>query len=69
MWNYRIIENAGYAVHEVYYDDEGNPTSWTANSVGIIGDTFDEICRDLKLYAKAFEKPVLTLVDGKLMEL
>lgn len=41
-WNYRIVQyrdGGGYGLHEVYYDDEGQPWSMTKNPVSFSCDT------------------------------
>ena len=38
-WNYRLIQHATHiALHEVYYDDEGRVTGWTANAASFVAD-------------------------------
>ena len=42
-WNYRIIkrkvnEYTVYSLHEVYYDEVGNPVSYTLNPVSFYAD-------------------------------
>jgi len=52
-WNYRIIRHKGevsewLAIHEVFYDDEGNPDGCTENPIHIIGDDLEEIEKTLE---------------------
>ena len=50
-WNYRVIRrfsnhkggNDIFCIHEVYYDDKGNPKSVTESAVGVSGDTVEEL--------------------------
>lgn len=38
-WNYRIVQykdGSGYGLHEVYYDDEGQPWSMTKNPASFV---------------------------------
>lgn len=59
-WNYRVIARGGeYAIYEVYYDDEGNIEAFTENSVCPMGESFDELCKDLEHYQYALKRPVL----------
>jgi len=63
-WNYRIIarkdhDDFHFAIHEVYYDENGNPTSWTERDVGIAGYSLDELKQAYKHYGIAFKKPIL----------
>jgi hypothetical protein len=76
-WNYRVVKYAYdsgtpvYGVREVYYDKQDNIESWT-ECVGTlaIGDTKHELIENLNLMlASCFCKPVLELVDGKLVEI
>lgn len=71
-WNYRIMvridKQTGekiYAIHEVYYDQEGNPESCTENPVSPMGETADELRDDLIHYNQALAKPVLRHEDLK----
>lgn len=40
IWNYRIVEDeeGNRRIAEVYYDDHGVPTCWTADDLDIIDD-------------------------------
>lgn len=69
-WNYRVIRfcdlttgDCTYAVHEVYYDKCGKPTSCTEASIAPFGETPEELKRCLELMAFAFKKPVLDFED------
>ncbi len=69
-WNNRIIqrkrgERVSFQIHAVFYDDEGNPDSWTEDAAFPFGESFDEIRSDLELQRLAFGKPVLVIdTDG-----
>ena len=73
-WNHRVLRQThrlggkdyvGFAVHEVYYDDTGEPTSWTADPVAVAGDTWREACDFHAIMGRAFALPVLEVVgDG-----
>lgn len=63
-WDYRVLRRviAGetrYAVHEVYYDDSGKPTSCTVDPVEPSGETLEELRRDCANYIRALDMPVL----------
>lgn len=65
-WNYRVLErtdkNSGdttYAIHEVYYNDEGKPDGCTENSVAPMGESLAELKADMDHYRQALEKPTL----------
>ena len=67
MWNYRVFkgENGEHGIVEVYYNDNGVPTSRTAGFVMPYGEDYKELKRDIEHMVKAFEKPVLTDGDFK----
>ena len=68
-WDYRVIKRtfkmpSGYleiqhAIYEVYYDEDGNVNTWSANPMYIAGETLDELRDDLKRYSAAFDRPIL----------
>lgn len=66
-WNYRIVRHhepsEWYGLHEVYYDDDGKPTSMTADPVDFVcdGDEGSEgLVRSLEMaLADAKRRPVL----------
>jgi hypothetical protein len=79
-WNYRLIKwsastsegivtEEGVAIHEVYYDAQGNPTSWTSNPVSFSGDSPEEVIEILGRALEGCKKPVLVGVAGKLQEI
>ena len=64
-WNYRVLSRKDsddmktFAIHEVYYDEEGTPTSCTLEAVSPMGETLEELQADMQYYNKALENPVL----------
>lgn len=72
-WNYRVLrrklkpESAvlgqpvyGYAIHEVYYDADGNPTSCTETGCAPFGESEKELREDLIMMRfDACSRPVL----------
>jgi hypothetical protein len=73
-WNYQILHhvNTGfepyYALHEVFYDDNGEPRSWTQDPIGVAGEDENEIIKTLELMLKdATTRSVLTIRDGKIV--
>lgn len=60
-WNYRVLRysDGSLGIHEVYYDEGGKPSMCTVDGVSGAGEDIDELRRDLKLMAKALEKPIL----------
>ena len=78
-WNYRVIhekiilgdyEEDVYTIHEVYYDEEGNPELTTESACYPQGETLDELREDMEFYRRALSKPVLEMsfFDGKAQE-
>ena len=68
-WNYRIIKDNGtHDVREVHYDENGNITAWTTKPSILSWEEFDELKVSYKLIGSAFDKPVLVVVDNKLIE-
>ena len=67
-WNHRVLahqyESLGeicydLRIHEVYYDKEGKPDAYTANSVGVNGESLRDIEWTLKHMLECLEKPIL----------
>lgn len=62
-WNYRVCREmadypdgpeAFYTLREVYYDDDSNPTGWTAEPATFAGDTPGEVIEALLLASKSY---------------
>lgn len=74
-WNHRIIKkldslaNVYYEIHEVYYDNRGNPDGWTEDPVTPYGTNLEDLHADLAYLLNALDKPVMEIVDGKLREI
>lgn len=70
-WNYRVVrqveidergrEEVCYGIHEVYYDEDGVPTTCTVNPVAPFGESPDELAEDMDRMRKALEEPVLDI--------
>ena len=67
-WNYRVVRKeykgfneieVGFAIHEVYYDDDGAPKMCTVNPTEPYGETYQELREDMVAYLRAFLEPVL----------
>lgn len=72
MWNHRIIcrelENERvFNIHEVYYEDD-EIIGWTEEPVHPQGETPKELREELKMFQRAFDKPILIEKDNKLIE-
>lgn len=78
MWSYRIIvdDRGGEqiaGVHEVYFDESGNPEGWSLNPVYPIGITegdgqtaIDELRDDLEMMLEAFSAERYMVVEDHL---
>lgn len=77
-WNYRIVrtretrtpvaggeyEQESYALHEVYYDDDGSPIRMTAEPTTFGGETREEMVEALALALHdAIRRPILDRDD------
>lgn len=74
FWNYRVIlKDDEYAIHEVYYDDQGEPEACTVDPVGPVGDTLADLVKDMDHYLRALKRPVLEYEDfankGRVLEI
>lgn len=64
-WNYRVIryEQGGYGLHEVYYDEAGEPNGMTVTPVGFVADEdggVAELTQSLETALRdAKERPIL----------
>jgi hypothetical protein len=76
-WNHRVVKRTfdsretSYGIEEVYYDADGNIEGWTDTlCIGVIGDTKQDLVESLnRMIAACYCKPVLELIDGKLIEI
>lgn len=60
IWNYRVIEHDRFfAIHEVYYNDKGEITAISEDSVEPSGHTLKELKGDLEYFLQALNRPVL----------
>lgn len=69
MWNYRVVrtlhpawENTveeQYAIHEVYYNDNGSIWGMTEQAMSPTGTNVEELRVDLEYMQKALDLPVL----------
>ena len=66
MWNYRItyrqsdIEQ-GYSIREVFYNDNGDPVSYTTNEIAPYGESKDELISDLAYMIQAISQEIVDL--------
>ena len=70
-WNYRVVhifqpealEQHWYAIHEVYYDDDGQPTMCTEDAVDVSSENLDGLRWVLVGLQEALDQPVLEMAD------
>jgi len=64
-WNYRVVEkNTSYSIHEIYYDEDGNITMWSAESIIAYGEgCVKDLKADLEYMLEACSKPILKESD------
>jgi hypothetical protein len=65
-WNHRILaqelEGETYcAIHEVYYDENGVPSGYTADPVWVLGSSLKDIKWALRRMTEATKKPILSI--------
>ncbi len=61
-WNYRIVRDQGYSIHEVYYEN-GNIIAWSADPIHPYGEDKGQLLNDLEYMGEAFRKPVLRVEE------
>lgn len=73
-WNYRVIRNVDnddnewFTIHEVYYNDKGEPDGVTANPVSLFGETDGELQSSLMKMLDATNLPVIDMAVFDKME-
>ena len=66
-WNYRVvkykgtdeIDNVGYGIHEVFYNDKKEICAFTENAVGVTGEDIEELRTTLAYMKKCLDFPIL----------
>lgn len=77
-WNHRVVREVvtyniteteeNHSIYEVYYDDEGSPNGWCRRTHSPYGYSLEDLRGELERMLRALDKPVLEIVDGKLVE-
>ena len=61
-WNYRVLKKDDlFAIHSVYYDDEGKIVGWSQNPDPVIDEDIDYLKTQLTLMIEATEKEIIDL--------
>lgn len=64
-WDYRVIvSDRGYAIHEVYYADDGNVWGISADPMSPVVDNLDELRVELSHLLKALHDPIINHDDA-----
>lgn len=60
-WNYRLVQITPdwIELHEVYYNENGEPHLRTSDPVGVTGEDWDDVAVCYELMVHAFDKPIL----------
>lgn len=73
-WNYRVMRKVckhsegvseSFGIHEVFYDDDGEPHSCTVEPMTPYGENYYELKADLNAMYNAFNFPPLDYDDLK----
>ncbi len=65
-WNHRILAHKDgdeiyFQIHEVYYDEKGNPNSYAANAVSVGDESIEGINWTLDKMKECVNKPILSV--------
>lgn len=73
-WNHRIIRHIEqrthmddgiyYAIHEVYYDEDGKVNGWTEEPIRIMEESLDDLKVTLQRLIESLDKPVIDYDTG-----
>lgn len=65
-WNHRVMKHEKadgdddwYQIHEVFYDSNREPGSWTKEGIAPGGNSLQELREDLERMLKSLDKEVL----------
>ncbi len=60
-WNYRVVQRDDqFAIHEVFYANDGSVQSMTAGPVFPRAETLVDLREELERYRSALDNPTLT---------
>jgi hypothetical protein len=66
-WNHRILAHEGVEtylqLHEVYYDKEGIPYTYTSEGVTVGGDSLSDLYSEIQRIQECLKKPTLWAGD------
>lgn len=65
-WNHRVVRSVSavdgtvaYTIREVFYEDDGKVSGWTADAIEPHGETLDELRQNIARMAECTDRPVL----------
>lgn len=63
-WNYRVVESKTdketyYSIRGVYYNDKGEADGWGRKPQYPIGETLEDLKKEVKHFQEALSKPIL----------
>ncbi|MDK2125308.1 hypothetical protein [Parachitinimonas caeni] len=68
-WNYRVVrKEEKLAIHEVYYDDNGEINAFTSLPIAPYGEDIEDLGYTLGFMKRALELPVLDYDELMLIE-
>jgi hypothetical protein len=67
-WNYRVLahqdgDGTYFQIHEVYYDEQGNPNGYTERGTTMGSETLESLRSELERMRECLSKPVLSYSD------
>lgn len=63
-WNYRVLKrNNLFAIHSVYYDNDGKIVNWSKNPDPVIDEDFEYLKTQLTLMLEATEKEIVDVEE------
>ena len=66
-WNYRVVEHdSEFAVHEVFYRDDGSIAGMTETPVHPRAESLEVLIEEFGRYQRALTEPVLPYDDEKM---
>jgi len=74
-WNHRVMRTTdpdgthGFAIHEVYYREDGSIEAWTMNAVSPFGTSLKELHGDLTRFERAFTRHILDVRGDDLYDI
>lgn len=64
-WNHRVLAkiypsgDVEFDIHEVYYDERGEPNAYTENPISVGGDSIKSLRWQLNKMKECLKKPIL----------